>query len=34
LLKRFAQLIEQPGVLDRDDRLGGEKFQPARSGSR
>ena len=24
LLQRFAQLVEQPGVLDRDDGLGGE----------
>ena len=24
LLQRFAQLVEQPGVLDGDDRLAGE----------
>ena len=26
LLQRLAQLIEQAGVLDRDNRLGGEVF--------
>ena len=34
LLQRFAQLVEQAGVLDGDDGLGGEVRAPARSACR
>ena len=34
LLQRFAQLVEQPRVLDGDDGLGGEVRAPARSACR
>ena len=34
LLQRFAQLVEQPRVLDGDDGLGGEIRAPARSACR